>query len=342
MFSSVLAGPLGSVLAPFDSVAEEIAAAIQRKSFVRAMQLLRHNKEVFDVNTLLSSGQALLHETAAANALELMLELNMMGADVNILSLSGERPLHLAAREGHGAMVRLLLLLGADSSIPDSQGQLAVELTDDSAIRSLLAGSGSTIQGGITELRVKMNQLGRRHEETNDPVDDAVDLQECVMKAARDTARSFRASSNEYSNMQMVLKCCGQSRPQLLTALRKKLQAEPSLASARASGLGQSIPDGFTPLHVAAAANNVEVLSLLLQSESAWSRDLQGRTPLHVAAAEWKEASCTLLRDAMLRERPGQDPIGPLAPVDLTGTTPLGWYGICAPYSLQDSRTRRS
>lgn len=32
----------------------------------------------------------------------------------------------------------------------------------------------------------------------------------------------------------------------------------------------------------------------------------------------------------MLRERPDRDPIGPLAPVDLTGTTPLGWAAFRA------------
>lgn len=58
---------------------------------------------------------------------------------------------------------------------------------------------------------------------------------------------------------------------------------------------------------------------------SVWVRDLQGRTPLHLAAEHGQIETCKLLRELMKQERPDQDPVGINAPVDMGGTTPLGW-----------------
>ena len=82
------------------------------------------------------------------------------------------------------------------------------------------------------------------------------------------------------------------------------------------------------PCYVAASSNNLTVLTLLLAAPgaTAWVRDLQGRTPLHCAAEAVKSDNievCKALRQKMVEERPGHDPVGQTAPVDWLGT-PLG------------------
>lgn len=49
----------------------------------------------------------------------------------------------------------------------------------------------------------------------------------------------------------------------------------------------------------------------------------QGRTPLHIAADAGKLEACRLLKQAMIRH--DQPPVGPNAPVDLSGLTPVAW-----------------
>jgi len=82
---------------------------------------------------------------------------------------------------------------------------------------------------------------------------------------------------------------------------------------------------GSTPLHYAASKGVLIVLAILIDeyNVSAWSRDLQGRTPLHFAAEYGHKEACEILRKAMQKET-GVLPIGPCAPTDLVGNTPLG------------------
>jgi ankyrin repeat protein len=56
---------------------------------------------------------------------------------------------------------------------------------------------------------------------------------------------------------------------------------------------------------------------------------MQGRTPLHLAAEKGRVECAEYLREQMRAERVNRDPVGVHAPVDLAGTTPLGWaaYG---------------
>ena len=111
-------------------------------------------------------------------------------------------------------------------------------------------------------------------------------LTDGVLEAAKETARTMRGSNSDYAMMQMLVKCCSSEKLELFKTLDRKINAEPELAHLRTYGLGVSAPDGFTLLHVAAAANNCRAIELLLKCNSlkAWVVDLQGRTPLHIAA----------------------------------------------------------
>jgi serine/threonine protein phosphatase PrpC len=106
--------------------------------------------------------------------------------------------------------------------------------------------------------------------------------------------------------------------------------------------LSNFAPDGSTPLHCAARWGNEDVVQLLLSLQNpksqgrlvdVWSRDLQGRVPLHLAAEYEHERVCRLLISTMTessRSSSASSParesvVGSSAPIDLTGTTPLGW-----------------
>ena len=52
-------------------------------------------------------------------------------------------------------------------------------------------------------------------------------------------------------------------------------------------------------------------------------------TPLHIAAGEGHNDACEFLRNRMQEQSGrGVDPIGACAPVDLNGTTPVGWAAV--------------
>lgn len=124
-----------------------------------------------------------------------------------------------------------------------------------------------------------------------------------------------------------------------LKVIRGYLEKQPELVMCRFSTFGHSnARDGQTPLHVAAAHNNVAIMKLFLKvpNVSLWVRDLQGRTPLHCAVDtdNLKKSDvlntdttemCRLLKTHMAKER-NQDPVGRHAPLDITGRTPLGRY----------------
>lgn len=155
-----------------------------------------------------------------------------------------------------------------------------------------------------------------------------VELELEVLQACRETAKSFRGSVKENANRRNIRLHVISSNPIEHEKLRAIITADSSLGSCRFNSLGEYVPDGFTPLHLAASLGNNSTLSILLECPgvSAWCRDLQGRTPLHIAVKHGKVDTCELLRKRMEEER--YDPVGVNAPVDLTGNTPLGWAGM--------------
>ena len=139
----------------------------------------------------------------------------------------------------------------------------------------------------------------------------------CLANPGRRTEEKIREEMDRH--MRGMLKLAGQ-RPQLVT-MRHSATLFMQVAA----------PAGATPLHFASGLGADEVVTWLLAHDavSAWCRDMQGRTPLHYAAKEFRESSCWLLRRAMQAET-SQDPVGELAPADLTGTTPLGYATLLA------------
>jgi len=146
-------------------------------------------------------------------------------------------------------------------------------------------------------------------------------LEKGVLTAAKGTAESMLSPPQKSDSIKKVFRLCASSKPlqeKLLQKLGKMLKQKPELLSARASQMGNLAPDGFTPLMACAYVNRVEAAELILKIDENTRThvDLQGRTALHIAS---EMGSLDILR--LLQTK---NTLGPEAPVDLLGHTPLG------------------
>lgn len=91
-----------------------------------------------DVNTKDEEGRALLHWACDRGHKELVSVLLQHKADINSQDNEGQTALHYASACEFADIVELLLNAGADPSIKDMEGSLPEEVTDSSAISSLL------------------------------------------------------------------------------------------------------------------------------------------------------------------------------------------------------------
>lgn len=138
-----------------------------------------------------------------------------------------------------------------------------------------------------------------------DTVDD-VDLNERVLSACRDTSMFMKSPKLERKSNDGFLRICS-STATLSKKLSEKLQSmveknnfrDAYLLRVRATKMGVSAPDGYTPLQVTAYANNIDAAKIILQlakeyaektgdektyAELHLDRDLYGMTALHIAA----------------------------------------------------------
>uniref|UniRef100_A0A3P9KU56 Acyl-CoA-binding domain-containing protein 6 n=1 Tax=Oryzias latipes TaxID=8090 RepID=A0A3P9KU56_ORYLA len=91
-----------------------------------------------DVNAKDEEGRALLHWACDRGHKELVSVLLQHKADINLQDNEGQTALHYASACEFGEIVELLLKAGADPSIKDMEGSLPEEVTESSAISSLL------------------------------------------------------------------------------------------------------------------------------------------------------------------------------------------------------------
>lgn len=73
------------------------------------------------------------------NSLKLIEALLQHGAKVNTKDFVGNTALHMAALEGRKDVAELLLGHGADKSIVNAEGKRAADVTEDPAMKTLLA-----------------------------------------------------------------------------------------------------------------------------------------------------------------------------------------------------------
>uniref|UniRef100_A0A096M8N8 Acyl-CoA-binding domain-containing protein 6 n=1 Tax=Poecilia formosa TaxID=48698 RepID=A0A096M8N8_POEFO len=91
-----------------------------------------------DVNTKDEEGRALLHWACDRGHKELVSVLLQHKADINSQDNEGQTALHYASACEFADIVELLLNSGADPSIKDMEGSLPEEVTESSAISTLL------------------------------------------------------------------------------------------------------------------------------------------------------------------------------------------------------------
>ncbi|XP_008406138.1 acyl-CoA-binding domain-containing protein 6 [Poecilia reticulata] len=94
--------------------------------------------EKLDVNTKDEEGRALLHWACDRGHKELVSVLLQHKADINSQDNEGQTALHYASACEFADIVELLLNSGADPSIKDMEGSLPEEVTESSAISTLL------------------------------------------------------------------------------------------------------------------------------------------------------------------------------------------------------------
>lgn len=92
-----------------------------------------------DVNAKDEEGRALLHWACDRGHKELVSALLQHSADINLQDDEGQTALHYASACEFAEIVELLLKAGADPSIKDQEGSLPQEVTESSAISSLLS-----------------------------------------------------------------------------------------------------------------------------------------------------------------------------------------------------------
>ncbi len=167
-------------------------------------------------------------------------------------------------------------------------------------------------------------------------------LEARALSAAKGLAEGMLSPPNIWEDVNKFFTLCasfGQLNEKKLKRVKKMLRKDPSLATARASNMGNLVPNGFTPLHAASFAGNKEVAEILINFEieekdgqkvtkyhpvDLYETDVLGRTALHVASEQGQIDLVRLLVEKMT-ERNGLAPLGENAPIDLSGRTPLGW-----------------
>ena len=207
-----------------------------------------------------------------------------------------------------------------------------------------------------TPEKTKTSASGASSPETYTPKHDPK-LERRVISAARELTESLLSPPNVWEDVNRFFSMCASStqlNSKKLKKVKKMLRNDPSLAKARASNMGNLVPNGFTPLHAAASSGNADVAKILIDfkveeegggggggetypgdGDDATTKkyhypveldetDVLGRTALHVASEQGHVGMVRLLKQKMT-ERNGLEPLGENAPIDLTGRTPLGW-----------------
>uniref|UniRef100_A0AAQ5YD86 Ankyrin 1, erythrocytic a n=1 Tax=Amphiprion ocellaris TaxID=80972 RepID=A0AAQ5YD86_AMPOC len=218
-----------------------------KEGHVKMVLELLHNGIVLETTT--KKGNTALHIAALAGQEQVVTELVNYGANVNAQSQKGFTPLYMAAQENHLEVVKFLLENGANQSIPTEDGftPLAVALQQG--------------HENVVALLINYGTKGK------------VRLPALHIAARNDDTRTAAVLLQNDPNPDVLSKVCGSECNGHLCLLMPFIHTDVSPQT------------GFTPLHIAAHYENLNVAQLLLNRGANVNFTPKDElTPLHCAA----------------------------------------------------------
>uniref|UniRef100_A0A8C3F9M0 Ankyrin 1 n=1 Tax=Chrysemys picta bellii TaxID=8478 RepID=A0A8C3F9M0_CHRPI len=288
-----------------------------KKNHIRVMELLLKTGASIDAVT--ESGLTPLHVAAFMGHLSIVKSLLQRGASPNVSNVKVETPLHMAARAGHTDVAKYLLQNKAkvNAKAKDDQTPLhcAARIGHTSMVKLLLENNANpnlATTAGHTPLHITARE---GHVDTALALLDKEASQACMTKVGwcglcsqprQGSPGGAEAGLGQAAAGEAWATCLLSAFPRgergglpcapanLHPASRVPTPLRVALTLWLFAPL--SLQNGYTPLHIAAKQNQLEVASSLLQyGASANAESMQGVMPLHLAAQEGHADMAALL-----------------------------------------------
>ncbi|KFW64599.1 Ankyrin-2, partial [Pygoscelis adeliae] len=264
-----------------------------KKNRIKVMELLV--KYGASIQAITESGLTPIHVAAFMGHLNIVLLLLQNGASPDVTNIRGETALHMAARAGQVEVVRCLLRNGAlvDARAREEQTPLhiASRLGKTEIVQLLLqhmAHPDAATTNGYTPLHISARE---------GQVDVASVLLEAGASHSMSTKKGFtplhvaaKYGSLEVAKLLLQRRASPDSAGKVLIRGKKK-----KVSGVLESSLGKKC-NGYTPLHIAAKKNQMQIATTLLNYGAETNiLTKQGVTPLHLASQEGHTDMVTLL-----------------------------------------------
>uniref|UniRef100_A0A452J6L1 Uncharacterized protein n=1 Tax=Gopherus agassizii TaxID=38772 RepID=A0A452J6L1_9SAUR len=252
-----------------------------KKNHLRVMELLLKTGASIDAVT--ESGLTPLHVAAFMGHLSIVKILLQRGASPNVSNVKVETPLHMAARAGHTDVAKYLLQNKAkvNAKAKDDQTPLhcAARIGHTSMVKLLLENNANpnlATTAGHTPLHITARE---GHVDTSLALLDKEASQACMTKVGWCSLCSQpRQGFPGGAEVGLGQAAAGEVPTLLCMALTLCVSPQKGFTP---------LHNGYTPLHIAAKQNQLEVARSLLQyGASANAESMQGVMPLHLAAQE--------------------------------------------------------
>ena len=250
---------------------------------------------------------------------------------VDMTDYDGRTPLHLAATEGHSAVARILLENGATTHVRDRWGQLPLEIARRHRHKKVIAALRAAARVGSSASR--RGSVASRHSMSSvDGTDDedarahrsasvsnsSVNVPLLDVVSTQDVAASPRALQQKFGTVVVTA-----STRLLIEAAARGDVDEIRHLVAKGADVNAEDYDGRTPLHLAAACGQVQVVKYLLRLKATQVTvfDRFGTTPLGEAMRTGDDAGRAI---AALLKAHGAVNIRPVVGARLCGFSAAG------------------